>query len=396
MQFHDFDRPVINLHELTNGLNRYYSPDFNREIVSKHGLKSWDYFQSLQEIIEILESVDHYKTSRLAHYHIVRRGDSQAQQIPFYNYLNENFYIIACERENIFEHALSMALSKVTRKLNVYSTLDKVETFLGIYQNGINLDLSSMIGSLDAYRDYLSWRKQYFNISSYFCYEKDLPGIEKFILNLPIFNQTKKITWKENFDIEFDDWNRFAYLKSNIGSLIQGPDKQNLLAFRQKLLPHTDTAEAIVEYQKHALPSWPAIHSAEDFASLPQDIKDQFEKNRIDRLDLSQFQTINDQRFLEENQTNFSRVQKTLDRMVDLGIMVTVPPIKKQTLEEKKKIIKNFDQCVKVFNRWCKNNPEIAEPIDEDGLSQQSQQERKFWISDDKPSDLLSYQPPTG
>jgi hypothetical protein len=30
MQFHEFDRPVINLHELTNGLAKYYSPEFNR------------------------------------------------------------------------------------------------------------------------------------------------------------------------------------------------------------------------------------------------------------------------------------------------------------------------------------------------------------------------------
>ena len=83
MQFHDFGRPVINLHELTNGLARYYSPEFNRELVSKHALKSRGYHQSLQQVVEMLSSVDHYKTSRLAHYHLVRRGDSVAEQIPF-------------------------------------------------------------------------------------------------------------------------------------------------------------------------------------------------------------------------------------------------------------------------------------------------------------------------
>ena len=94
MQFHNFDRPVINLHELTNGLARYYSPDFNQELVGKKAVKSWGYHQSLPQVTEMLSSVDHYKTSRLAHYHLVRRGDSVAQQIPFYNYLNENFFII--------------------------------------------------------------------------------------------------------------------------------------------------------------------------------------------------------------------------------------------------------------------------------------------------------------
>jgi hypothetical protein len=41
MQFHDFSRPVINLHELTNGLACYYSPEFNQELVSKHTVKKW-------------------------------------------------------------------------------------------------------------------------------------------------------------------------------------------------------------------------------------------------------------------------------------------------------------------------------------------------------------------
>ena len=86
MQFHAFDRPVINLHELTNGLARYYSPEFNQELVSKHTVEKWGYHQSLEQVVEMLSSVDHYKTSRLAHYHLVRRGDSIAEQIPFYNY----------------------------------------------------------------------------------------------------------------------------------------------------------------------------------------------------------------------------------------------------------------------------------------------------------------------
>ena len=120
MQFHDFGRPVINLHELTNGLARYYSPEFNQELVSKHALKTWGYHQSLEQVVEMLSSVDHYKTSRLAHYHLVRRGDSVEEQIPFYNYLNENFFVIACRRANVFEHALSMTLSTVTKKLNEY------------------------------------------------------------------------------------------------------------------------------------------------------------------------------------------------------------------------------------------------------------------------------------
>ena len=59
MQFHDFDRPVINLHELTNGLEKYYSPEFGREIVSKSRVKNWGYYQSLEDVVKILSDVDH-------------------------------------------------------------------------------------------------------------------------------------------------------------------------------------------------------------------------------------------------------------------------------------------------------------------------------------------------
>ena len=67
MQFHEFDRPVINLHELTNGLEKYFSPEFGCEIVSKKRVSNWGYYQTLEQVVEILSSVDHYKTSRLAH-----------------------------------------------------------------------------------------------------------------------------------------------------------------------------------------------------------------------------------------------------------------------------------------------------------------------------------------
>ena len=109
MQFHTYDRPVINLHELTNGLVRYHNDHFNQEVLGKKDGK-WGYYQSLEQVVELLDSVDHYKTSRLAHYHIRNRRDALADQIPFYRYLNENFYIISCRRHNIFEHALSWCL----------------------------------------------------------------------------------------------------------------------------------------------------------------------------------------------------------------------------------------------------------------------------------------------
>jgi hypothetical protein len=66
-----------------------------------------------------LQTVDHYKVARLAQYHIRRREDTIEDQLPFYQYLNDNFFIISCRRQNVFEHAISQTINKITKKLNV-------------------------------------------------------------------------------------------------------------------------------------------------------------------------------------------------------------------------------------------------------------------------------------
>ena len=93
-----FDKPVINLHELSNGIEKYYNTEIGQEVLGKPKNIDQVYYQSLGEVVKLLDSVDHYKTSRLAHYHLVKRQDSIAEQLPFYEYLNNNFYIISCRR----------------------------------------------------------------------------------------------------------------------------------------------------------------------------------------------------------------------------------------------------------------------------------------------------------
>jgi hypothetical protein len=87
----DFGHTVINLHELTNGIIKYYNPTLNQEVLGKDLSQDIGYLQSLPEIVDLLKSVEHYKTSRLAHYHLVRRADSRSDQLGFYEYLNRNF-----------------------------------------------------------------------------------------------------------------------------------------------------------------------------------------------------------------------------------------------------------------------------------------------------------------
>ena len=374
MQFHNFDRPVINLHELTNGLAKYYSPEFNQEIVSKKPLKDWGYFQSLQQVVELLSSVDHYKTSRLAHYHLTRRGDTLEQQVPFYNYLNEKFYIIACRRSNVFEHALSMTLSAVTKKLNVYDHYEKIETYYDIYKSGITLDKTVFLNRLEDYKSYLDWSQRYFNVASYFNYEQDVPRLENFILDLPVFSgQPQRVTWDSNFGMSFNAWNKINYISSDIGSLMLEQPRESL---EQTIIGNSNQ---LIDYQQHALPEWPAATTNNDVENLPADIKQQWQRDIIKRDGITSLLSHSRQQELAQYKKSYYLAKDTIGKMVDLGILVSGPPIKKQTLLEKRQIVTNFAELVEIYNNWIANNPNIAMPIDAGVFAADALQELNFW-----------------
>jgi hypothetical protein len=377
MQFHEFDRPVINLHELTNGLQKYYSPEFNQEIVSKHKLENWGYYQTLEEVVELLSSVDHYKTSRLAHYHLVRRGDSLSQQIPFYNYLNENFYVISCRRANIFEHALSMTLNSVTKKLNVYNTYEKIDAFFDLYQHGIDLDVDVFTSKLLAYKNYIDWSEQYFEISRYFNYEEDVPNIERFILNLPMFSRQRQlITWDKNFGISFNEFNQAHYAMSDIGGI--NLTQFNKLSFEETML--LENPNTVKKYQQLAPASWPAVYSLEDLKNLPSEIKHDFLTNNvIESQGIVPLLDVSRQDKIRACLPGYHQANDTINQMIDLGIIITGPPIKKQTLQEKQKIIKNFSQCVDIYNQWIINYPELGMPVSSSDIADRGLQEQNFW-----------------
>jgi hypothetical protein len=388
MQFHDFGRPVINLHELTNGLARYYSTEFNQELVSKYALKTWGYHQSLPQVVEMLSSVDHYKTSRLAHYHLVRRGDSVAEQIPFYNYLNENFFIIACRRANVFEHAVSMTLSTVTKKLNVYDVYEKIDTFYDIYKSGINLDATVFERQLTAYKNYITWSEQYFDIGAYFNYEKDIPRLEQYILNLPVFAaQSNRITWDQNFGQSFNDWNQMHYIRSNPDALSCLPTQTS-----KKLL--LTMPDPVADYQQHSRPEMPAVYSAADLAALPDDVVETWNRDTICRTGIVPFLDSENQQKLAPYQSGYALAKTTIDQMVKLGIMVNGPPIKKQTLDDKHRIIKNFDELIDVYHRWIDQNPGIGEPINSSTIQNQISNESDFWYSIINSKDSAPVLPP--
>lgn len=318
MQFHDFDQPVINLHELTNGIMRYWNPVFNTEVLGKGNEKQhWGYHQSLPEIQELLASVPHYKTSRLALYHIRNRSDAMQHQVPFYQYLNDNFFIISARRENLLEHALSWCIFVDSRQLNVYSHEEKFKVFGDIYRHGVMVDKLNLHKYLDAYRDYLGWTDRHFHVNSYFDYDHHMQDLEKYILDLPIFrSQTQRLCWQDKFDVPFRDWNRCHYLCSDLSAL----GRQLSLGLDDR----TGSGDALT----------PVLTQREAIAAL----------------------TVKDQQFLRDVAPRYIRSQKAIDELVDNKILVTGVPIKLQTMMEKQKIIRNFDQTVEWYNEWVSLN----------------------------------------
>jgi hypothetical protein len=323
----------------------------------------------------MLSSVDHYKTSRLAHYHLVRRGDSVAEQIPFYNYLNENFFVIACRRKNVFEHAVSMTLNTVTKKLNVYDVYEKVDTFYNMYKSGINLDATVFERQLTAYKNYMAWSEQYFDIGAYFHYEKDIPRLEQYILDLPVFSAQKNlITWDQNFGHSFNEWNQLHYIRSDPGALTCLPNQAT-----EKLW--LTIPDPVADYQQYSLPDLPAVHSISDLTALPENAVNSWTRGLLDRTGIMPFLDSENQQKLAPYQSGYTLAKTTIDQMVRLGIMVNGPPIKKQTLDDKHRMIKNFDELTEVYNNWINRNPGIGEPIDHSAIQVQISQESNFWHS---------------
>lgn len=205
---------TINLHELTNGLASYQHSKFNQTVLGKKE-GSWGYHQTLQTVASMLENSGHDIVSRLAYYHLKSRRDTVNDQLAFYKYLNENFYIIAARRNNLFEHAMSWCIAVESKKLNVYSFEEKFQTYNNIVENPITVQAEMIEKYLNQYREYMDWVDSHFQVNSYFEYERDLPNIEQYILNLRPFHQFKNpLKWEDRWDITWADWNRMHYLLS--------------------------------------------------------------------------------------------------------------------------------------------------------------------------------------
>jgi len=343
-----FDKPVINLHELTNGLVKYHNELLDREVLGKPQGTEWGYFQTLSEVQELLISSDHYKTSRLAHYHIVNRKDSIADQLKFYDYLNKNFYIIGCRRENLLEHALSWVINGHSKKLNVYSPMEKINVFRDIYSNGIECSEQSLKKYLTNYKEYINWSDTYFNIQSYFNYEQAINNIEDYILNLDFMKGVTNNRWSDMFGQSFDTYNNFHKLIPDL-ALYNMSNPANL-------------AINLIEEEKYNTlkgSQWPELTdlSVNKLNSLPDEIREEIKNNfSIEIGESQQKLTTELTEFISINLPAYKDTTNQINNLVSTGFLVTPIPIKLQTFKEKKQLIKNFTQCVEWYNNWVSDN----------------------------------------
>jgi len=343
----NFGKPVINLHELTNGLEKYWNPTFNQEVLGKPCGTEWGYYQTLPEVQDILSSVDHYVTSRLAHYHLVNRQDSIAEQMQFFQYLNQNFYIISCRRKNILEHALSWAIHAHSKVLNVYSPQEKINTFYDIYKNKITVNKESLITYLNKYKNYIEWVDRYFHVQSYFEYEQSIDQLEKYILGLDFMKTAVNNRWQDMFGQEFNQWNSCHRILSNLSLYDQQGDH-----------PFTIYNEnSKLEWDKLKGNDWPNFESSDNLSNVPLAVQEEI-KNQFDIASFKQTFNVDATtfNFLNENLSKYKSTIGQISTLVNQGLLVTGIPIKLQTFKEKQMIVNNFEHCVIWYNEWASAN----------------------------------------
>jgi len=82
--------------------------------------------------------------------------------------------------------------------------------------------------------------------------------------------------------------------------------------------------------------------------------------------------------------------EQAINQMQKLNILPGSLPIKKQTLEGKRAMIKNWDQCIEVYNSWQASHRDVSLPCTEESLSKQADWERLLWHTYQR-SDLISH-----
>jgi len=416
LQINPQDKPTIDVAHLELGIKVYNNQQLG--ISNCLGVHEDSPFhdQSLDEVQEMLEQCDqHYTVAKLPWYNVADRQDTIEQATEFYKYLNENFFIISCRRENLFEHSVSWALNKVTGTLNVFNFDDKINNFAYLQQNKITLDPLTVKQALVDYEKFVNWCDTEFELGSVYVYEKDMPNIENYILNLPMIEQENPVTWQSAFGQTFEEFNKHQYHATNISKMLdqhviaEPPDSShNQRMYEASVALDRVVDEFVNKYNSVKDASWPDVTSPDDWETVPDRIKNEcisdFEldfylnnitihKNRLNKS-LQQYRIIVDstesekikklcwdasKTFLDSTKDMYSAAAEQISKYVDDGRMVSALPIKKHTLADKLHLVENLTECIDTYNTWIVERPSLGNTIDPDAITTRLDQEAEYW-----------------
>jgi hypothetical protein len=184
-------------------------------------------------------------------------------------------------------------------------------------------------------------------------------------------------------------------MESDLGCLaLDQPEKFAQLSEHTKTTKiNTELRLFLAGYQQIADPSWPTISTVEEYKNLPAQIREEVEckhglvlstslnltNQTKPSYPLSELLPTDHQNFLDQHQQKYQTALTNISTMVVSGVLVSPPPVKKQTLAEKKHIIKNYNHLLEVYNQWIRLNPDIGLPLEESTLDQFAQAERDRW-----------------
>jgi hypothetical protein len=358
------DRPVINTHNIAHGLKKVYNSLLQQEIVVRSDDKTT---QSLSEILELLSQADHYKVSMLGHRKMVQRGDHRADQLAFYEYLNNNFFIIACSRANVFENALSWCIQSHSKIYNIWSPGEKVRLDQTL-TDSLEIDRNTLYSYLDRYSQYEDWVRDYFNVQSFWEYDLYYDNIEEYILKLPFMNSSP--TWLDMFGLTFEEFNVYHRLLSEICGRTEA-DAQHTRLWHLNLdrITHQNWNQA-------KGPSWPSVWQEYDPDSVDPTIGSEisqifkFQNFFVDSKELT---------FLKKFSSSYKKAISDIFHLSDRGVILDSIPVKLHTLNDKIRIVKNFDQCLQWYNHWCEQHKHQS--YDQNQIAHDADIERKNYQS---------------
>ena len=174
-----------------------------------------------------------------------------------------------------------------------------------------------------------------------------MSNIEKYILDLDFMSGVANNKWEDMFGQDFSTWNACHRLIPNL-FLRDNSTIENAKTLAISTHDITDKTWSQIRGK-----DWPETYADYTRQQLPVPIQQEI----VSRLNMQTTLVTNDEyNFLSDNLPAYKNTISHLEKLKDDGFMVTSIPLKLQSLNEKKQVIKNFDECINWYNEWVDKN----------------------------------------